>query len=156
MVIPLTTKTRDLVKEMAKDLKVEYFLIEKDEKKSALFATNFALAKSGTNTLELSLYHLPMIIAYKINFITHFILKLIVKIKFANLINLILNREIIPEMLQKKCRADLIFAQLKNLIEDKKAAQNQIDESIAALKMIGLESVDNPSVKAAKEILKND
>ena len=156
VVIPLTTKTRDLVKEMAKDLKVEYFLIEKDEKKSALFATNFALAKSGTNTLELSLYHLPMIIAYKINFITHFILKLIVKIKFANLINLILNREIIPEMLQKKCRADLIFVQLKNLIEDKKAAQNQIDESITALKMIGLESVDNPSVKAAKEILKND
>ncbi len=154
VVIPLIGKTRELVTQMAKNLKVEYFLIEKDEKKSALFAANFALAKSGTNTLELSLYHLPMVVAYKINFLTHFIVKRMVKIKFANLINLILNREVIPEMLQEKCRADLIFAQLKSLIENETVAQKQITESAVALKMMGLGNDENPSLKAAKEILK--
>jgi len=154
VVIPLIDKTRDLVKEMAKDLKVEYFLIEKDEKNHALFAADFALAKSGTNTLEISLYRLPMVIAYKINFITHFLVSRMVKIQFANLINLISNREIIPEMLQDKCRADLLFCEMKKLLDNKNLAQNQIDESLTALKLMGLGSVENPSFKAAKEILK--
>lgn len=154
IVIPLVDKTRSLVLEMAKDLKVEYFLIEKDEKNSALFATDFALAKSGTNTLEFSLYHIPMIVAYKINFLTHFIVKRMIKIKFANLINLILNKELIPEMLQKNCEAEKISALLEKLILDKNFAEKQLSESLVALKLMGLGSSENPSKKAAMEILK--
>lgn len=154
VVIPLVDKTRDLVFEMAQALKVEYFLVEKDEKNSAFFATNFALAKSGTNTLEFSLYHIPMIIAYKINFLTHFFVKRMVKITYANLINLILNKELIPEMLQKNCEAKKIAATLEKLISDKSYAQKQITESVSALKLMGLESAESPSHKAAREILK--
>ena len=152
--IPLVDKTRGLVFEMAKTLKTEYFLIEKEEKNSAFFASNFALAKSGTNALELSLYHLPLIIAYKINFITHFIVKSLVKIKFANLINLILNKELIPEMLQDNCNAQTIASHLERLILDKNLAQKQITESEIALKLMGLGSGESPSQKAAAQILK--
>lgn len=154
VIIPLIDKTRDLVSEMAKALKVEYFLIEKDEKNSAFFATNFALAKSGTNALEFSLYRVPLLIAYKINSITHFFLKRMVKIKFANLVNLILNEEIIPEMLQKNCEGKKLAAVLEKLISDKNLAENQIEKSTKALKLMGLGSLENPSQKAAKEILK--
>lgn len=154
VVLPLIDKTRALVTEMAKNLKVPYFLIEKDEKSSAFFAADFALAKSGTNTLEISLYRLPMVIAYKINFLTHFIVKRMVKIHFANLVNLISNREIIPEMLQNKCRSELLFFELQKLIENEGLAQKQINESEAALKIMGLGSLENPSSKAAKEIIK--
>jgi len=152
--IPLVDKTRNLVLEMAKTLKVEYFLVEKEEKNSAFFAANFALAKSGTNTIELSLYHLPMIVAYKINFLTHFIVKRMVKIKFANLINLILNKELIPEMLQDNCEAQKISNHLEKLILDKNLAQKQVTESVTALKLMGLGSAENPSQKAVREILK--
>lgn len=154
ILIPLVDKTRNLVSQMAKDLKVQYFFIEKNEKDSAYFSTNFALAKSGTNALEFSLYHIPIIIAYKINFLTHFIIKLLVKIKFANLINLILGYELIPEMLQKNCEAQKLFHKLESLISDKNLAQKQIDEGQVALKIMGLGSVENPSQKAANEILK--
>ena len=154
VVIPLIDKTRDLVGEMAKSLKVKYFLIEKNEKEMAFFATNFALAKSGTNTLEFSLYRLPMIIAYKINFITHFLVKRMVKIKFANLVNLILNREVIPEMLQDNCEAKKICNKLLNLIEDENLSQKQIDDSFYALKLMGLEDDNSASFKAAREIIK--
>ncbi len=154
VIIPLIDKTRDLVCEMAKALKVEYFLIEKDEKNSAFFATNFALAKSGTNALELSLYHVPLLIAYKINSITHFFLKRMVKIKFANLVNLILNEEIIPEMLQKNCEGKKLAAVLEKLISNKNLAENQIEKAAKALELMGLESLETPSQKAAKEILK--
>ncbi len=152
--IPLIDKTRDLVVEMSESLKAQYFLIESKDKNAALFAADFALAKSGTNTVEMSLYRLPMIVAYKINCVTHFIVKRMVKIKFANLINLISNREIIVEMLQNKCRADLLFVELKKLIDDKFLAQKQITDSEKALKMMGLGSNENASCKAAKEILK--
>jgi lipid-A-disaccharide synthase len=153
VVIPLVEKTKNLVFEMAKNLKVEYLLIESSEKKSAFSAANFALAKSGTNTIELSLYQIPMIIAYKVNFVTHFLLKRMLKIKFANLVNLILNKEVIPEMLQEKCEAKQIFDVLEKLINDKNFAQKQINESEAALKIMGLGSLESPSSKAAKEIL---
>ncbi len=154
IVIPMADKTRYLVKEMAKNLNVEYFLVEKDEKESAFFAANFALAKSGTNTVELSLYQLPMIVAYKINFITHFLIKMMIKIKFANLINLIANKEIIPEMLQKNCTGEKIFRKVKDLIENKSLAQKQISESHESLALMGFGNVEKSSTKAAKEILK--
>lgn len=154
VVIPLIEKTRQLVTEMAKNLKVEYFLVEKEERKSAFFATDFALAKSGTNTIELSLYRIPMIIAYKINVLTHFLVKRMVKIKFANLINLILNKELIPEMLQKNCEAKKLSLFLKKLIDDKNLAQKQIVESLPALNLMGFGSKKNPAEKAAEEILK--
>jgi lipid-A-disaccharide synthase len=152
--IPLVEKTRELVSQMAKSLEVEYFLVEKEEKEAAFFASNFAVAKSGTNTVELSLYQIPMIVVYKLNFLTHFLVKRMVKINFANLVNLILNREVIPEMLQKKCEGEKIAAALEKLMSNKSEAQRQIDESKKALKLMGLGFVQNPSQKAAQEILR--
>jgi len=155
VIIPLVDKTRALVSEMAKNLKVEYFLIEKEEKKSAFFATNFALAKSGTNTLEFSLYRIPMLIAYKVNYLSYFLIKMMIKTKFGNLLNLIVNREIIPEFLQMDCQAEKIFAKLEKLISDKDYAEKQLNESATALKIMGLGTLENPARTAAEEILKN-
>lgn len=154
VVIPLVDKTRSLVEKMARDLKVRYALVEKDEQELAFFASNFALAKSGTNTLELSLYKLPMIVAYKINPITHFLVKRMVKIKFANLINLILNKELIPEMLQSHCSTSRLYVRLKTLIGDKELAKRQITETAAVLEVMGLGDDERPSKKAVNEILK--
>lgn len=152
--IPLTEKTQELVKSMAQELKTDCIFIESNEKNSAFLAADFALAKSGTNNLEISLCKLPMIIAYKVNFLTYIIVKMLVKIKFANLINLILNKEVIPEMLQQNCEGEKIAIKLKELIDKKELTQKQIKESTAALKILGLGSKSTPSRKAAKEILK--
>ena len=153
VVIPWVDKTKDLVFKMAEELKVDYVFVANEEKKSASFATNFALAKSGTNALEFSIYKIPMLIAYKINPVTHFIVKRMVKIKFANLINLILNKEILPEMLHKNCTAKKLSEVLEKLILNKNFAQTQVEQSQSALQLMGLGSVENPSKKAAKEIL---
>ncbi len=154
VVIPLTSKTKDLVALSAKDLKVPYFLINQDEKEKMFFAGDFALAKSGTNTMEISLYQIPMIIAYKLNALSYFLLKMMIKIKFANLINLILNKEIIPEMLQNKCKGELIAQKLENLMKNKDLFVNQLNQSRDALEILGLGSKESASKKAALEILK--
>jgi lipid-A-disaccharide synthase len=153
IVIPTVNKTEKLIAEMAQDLEMPNFLVQGEEKKEMLFAVNFALAKSGTNSLEFSLHHIPMLIAYKINALTHFFLKRMVKIKFANLVNLILNKEVIPEMLQDNCEAKKIFAVCDNLISNRILAEMQVKKSALGLEIMGLGSKENPSKKAARAIL---
>jgi lipid-A-disaccharide synthase len=109
---------------------------------------------NNTSTTHSSLYKIPLIIAYKINFLTHFIVKRMIKIKYANLLNLIANREIIPELLQEKCNANLIFEKILGLIENKDCAQKQIDEANNSLEILGLNNIKNPMNLAVNEILK--
>ena len=154
VVIPLVDKTRQTVVEMAKSLKVPYDFCEQNEKKEMLSKVDYALAKSGTNTLEFSLNNIPIIVAYKVNYLSYYLIKMMIKVKFGNLLNLILNREVIPEMMQKNCEAEKISLNLEKLISQPSLAQKQIDEASIALKMLGLGSLENPSQKAVKEILK--
>ena len=155
IVIPIVKKTKNIVEELSKKIAVEYFLIEsQDLKKKAFYSCDFALAKSGTNAIEISLYKIPLIIAYKINFLTHFILKRMVKIKYANLLNLIAKKEIIPELLQEKCNADLISKTILEIIENKDCAQKQIIEANNSLEILGLNKIKNPMALAVNEILK--
>ncbi len=154
VVIPLIEKTENLVREMAVDLAVPYFLISSDEKVEMFLSCDFAMAKSGTNAIEISLYKIPLLIAYKLNVFSHFIVKRMVKIKYANLINLILNRELIPEMLQDKCNAKELAQQMSRLMRDKNLANEQLDQGLVALKILGFNQSAKPSKMAALEILK--
>ncbi len=69
----------------------------------------FAIVKSGTVSLEVCKHSVPSIIIYKMNFLNFFIAKLFLKIKFANMINIINNKEVIPELLQNECNAHEIY-----------------------------------------------
>ena len=153
VVIPVVNKTEKLVREMSNQLEVDYFLVKSEQKEQMMFASNFALAKSGTNSLEFSLHQIPLLIAYKINVLTHFIVKRMVKIKFANLINLILNKEVIPELLQDDCESKKIAQNLETLILNEDLVLNQIQQSQKALKVMGLGDDKNPSKRAAENIL---
>ncbi len=154
VVIPVVEKTRNIVEKMAKSLDVKYVIIDREEKSDALFAADFSLAKSGTNTLEASLYGLPMVVCYKVNLLTYFLAKILLKIRFANLINLIMESEIIPEMIQQNCNAQAIAQRLEGIISSKKIAQLQVENSRVALKILGLGSDRRPTEKAVEEILR--
>ena len=69
----------------------------------------FAVSKSGTVSLQISNANIPSIIIYKLNYINFFIFKLLANVKFANIINIINNKEVIPELLQKECNAEEIY-----------------------------------------------
>ncbi len=153
VVVVVTSKTEDLVRKMAKNIKVKYIIIDNLQKENALFASDYSLAKSGTNTLEASLYCLPMIICYKINSLTHFILKKMVKVKYVNLINLVMNKMIITELLQEKCNHKDIANSLKKLINDENLVKNQLEQSQEALKIMGYKSHKKSSRKAIEEIM---
>lgn len=151
--IQTTKKTKIVIKEHLNQFQSKAILVDTQDKIELFSSANFAIAKSGTNTLEMAMYKLPMIVTYKVNFLTYCLVKMMIKIKFANLINLILNREIIPEMIQQNCSGPKLAEKLEYLIKNPTIQKNQIEEAQKVLKILGMDSEESPSSKAAKAIL---
>jgi len=95
-------------------------------KSSILKSSIFAVAKSGTISLEICNSKVPSIIIYKMGIINFFIIKMLVKVKFANIINIAANEEIIPELLQSKCNSKNIYVVVDKLLNNKKILEKQI------------------------------
>jgi lipid-A-disaccharide synthase len=123
------------------------------DRQTSFANSDVALAKSGTNTLEIAASGTPMIVGYKLNMLTYMIIKRLVKIKYASIINIIPNKEIIPEYIQSRFTADNIANALNELLSDKTKADKQVQEAQKILKTIGFGSKEVPSQKAAKIIL---
>ena len=96
----------------------------------------FAVSKSGTVSLEISNLAIPSIIIYKINIINYLIMKCLVKVKFANIINIINGKEIIPELLQGECNANEIFKSVVYLLNNPDVMQKQIEDCKKTIKEI--------------------
>ncbi len=75
-----------------------------------------AVVASGTATLETALFHVPQVVVYKGGTISIAIARLLVKIKFISLVNLIMNREVVKELIQEDCNPVNIKIILENLI----------------------------------------
>ena len=112
-----------------------------------------ALAKSGTNTIEIAASGTPMIVGYKLNPITFFFLKLIIKIKYASLINIISNKEIIPEYIQSDFNAENVSQAIRDLLNNNERSKAQVAESQKVLSSIGFNWDQRPSDIAAKTIV---
>ena len=89
----------------------------------------FAVSKSGTVSLEICNAKIPSIILYKMNFINFLIIKMLVKIKYANIINIAAREEIIPELLQSKCNPENIFKVVSNLLDKPLKIQEQVKKT---------------------------
>ena len=109
-------------------------VISDDKIKSHLLKKSiFAVAKSGTVSLEICNAKIPSIIIYKMNFINFLIIKMLVKIKYANIINIAANEEVIPELLQAKCNAKNIYQVVNNFLNTPFKGQEQVKKTQAIL-----------------------
>ena len=110
----------------------------------------FAVAKSGTVSLEICKSKIPSIILYKMNFFNYLIVKTLIKVKFANIINIAANEEVIPELLQSKCNAKNIYNSVNYFINN----PNKMKEQITKTQFI-LEKLKSPvpSAEIASKIL---
>ena len=98
-------------------------------KSHILKSSIFAVAKSGTISLEICNAKIPSVIIYKMGMINFFIVKMLVKIKFANIINIAAEEEVIPELLQSKCNPKDIYNTVNKLLSNKQALENQVNKS---------------------------
>ena len=102
-------------------------------KSHILKSSMFAVAKSGTISLEICNAKIPSIIIYKMGMINFFIVKMLVKVKFANIINIAANEEVIPELLQFKCNFINIYNTVDKLLSDKEALEKQVTKTQAII-----------------------
>ena len=149
-----TDENKDFIRERLNNLNLENTEVvsDKDIKSEILLNSIFAVAKSGTVSLEICNAKVPSIIIYKINFINFLIMKSLVKVNFANIINIINNKEIIPELLQNECNAKEIFKSVKYFLKNPNFAQKQVEDCSRTLEQI--RSKTSSSDEAAKVLSK--
>ncbi len=98
-------------------------------KSEILKCSIFAIAKSGTISLEICNAKIPSLIIYKMNFINYLIVKMLVKVKFANIINIAANEEIIPELIQSNCNSKNIYNKIDSFFSDNQLIETQIEKT---------------------------
>ena len=123
-----TQSNKNFIISKVKDHNINNIDIISDEniKLQTLNKSIFAVSKSGTISLQICNANIPSIIIYKLNFINFIIFKFLVNVKFANIINIINNREVIPELLQSECNADEIFKSVSYLLNKPELINEQL------------------------------
>jgi lipid-A-disaccharide synthase len=121
-------------------------------KRAAFAAADVALAASGTVSLELAAAGTPMVIAYDANRLTTFLVKRMVRIDTATLVNLVTETRAVPEYLFENCTADRITPAVETLFEDPRAAAAQRQAADAAMALLG-RGGEPPGLRAARSVL---
>ncbi|GGF40347.1 lipid-A-disaccharide synthase [Aliidongia dinghuensis] len=153
VVVPTVETVANRVAEAIADWSGRTILVRgSTEKFDAFAASTAALAASGTVALELAMARVPMVIGYRIWGPTHFVVSRTIKIKYATLINLLLDRPMIPELLQHDCTPERLADAVERLLSDPDARRLQIEGSRAALQQIGRDG-EAPSLRAADKVL---
>lgn len=151
VVLPTLSHLAPAVTEAAKGW-ADVILTGQDDKFDAFAAADIALAASGTVALELALARTPHVVAYRVNPLTAAIARRLLTVRYVNLMNLVLDRPVVPELLQEHCNAQELAAALDRLADGgpARAAQIGAAEELAAKLGAGGTS---PSLRAADAVL---
>ena len=123
-----TQNNKNAIINKVKDYNINNIDVISDEniKLQTLIKSTFAVSKSGTISLEICNANIPSIIIYKLNFINFIIFKFLINVKFANIINIINGREVIPELLQNECNAEEIYRSVSYLLKNPELINKQL------------------------------
>ena len=150
-VVPTVAGVVDEVSRAAREWPVPALVVEgENEKFSGFAASDVALAASGTVALELALAQVPTVIAYRVNPLTAWLARRLIRVPYANLVNIILEREVVPEFIQGDCRPQLLAPAIERLLDGVGSAQTEA--SAEALRLIGYGG-PSPSERAARAVL---
>jgi lipid-A-disaccharide synthase len=110
-----------------------------------------ALVTSGTATLETALFGVPEVVCYKGSTISYQIAKRVIKVKYISLVNLIMDRLVVKELIQDDLTAHNLKHELQELLRNEKRV-NEMKKDYADLKKV-LSDGGNASAKAARSIV---
>ena len=152
-VIPTVSTVAEQVKRMVVESGLSIRIIEgEDERRLAFQDADVAIAASGTVALELAIVDVPHIIAYKVPKLTEWAARRFLHIQFVNLSNILLGREIVPELLQQDCAPDNILQYVEKFLAHEQLYNRQMNGFADVRKLLGM-GEQTPSDNAATEIL---
>jgi lipid-A-disaccharide synthase len=152
-VIPTMTHVAEVVRKTAENWPTPLHIIEGNEEKFFSFdAADAALAASGTVTSELALARTPMVVGYRVGWLTYTLARPLMNVEFITLINLVLGREAIPELTQFECTARKLASAIQPYLTDPEKRASQISAMEEALVALGA-NMELPSMRAARVVL---
>ncbi len=122
------------------------------DKYDAFAASRAALAASGSVALELAMARLPMVVGYRLNPLTEALLDRVVKVRQVNLVNLLLERPLVRELLGGQCTPERIAAEMAPLVRDEPVRAAHLAGYDQAMRRLGAGG-RSPSLCAADQIL---
>lgn len=139
-----------LIKKMSQGFEID-IVSDAREKELLINQTDLAIVASGTAVLELASKKIPMVVVYKSHVITSLIVKALVKLRWANIVNIIFNKEVIPELLFYNCSGKKISELINKIINNEYFVKHQI-KYFKKLESLMLNKKKNPMDLALKHI----
>tara|TARA_B100001996_G_C18647099_1_gene587851 strand:- start:366 stop:1499 length:1134 start_codon:yes stop_codon:yes gene_type:complete len=148
-----TEENKNFILEKIKQSNIDNLDVASDEniKSKILLNSVFAVSKSGTVSLQICNSNIPSIIIYKLSFINFMIFKMLVNVKFANIINIINDREVIPELLQNECNANEIYKSVIYFLKNPELIRKQLNDCSKTLD--GIRSKTSSADEASSVLL---
>ena len=122
-------------------------------KRAAFAAADVALAASGTVSLELAAAGTPMVIAYEASRLTVWVLRRMIRIDSATLVNLVTDTRVVPEFLFDRCDPALIVPAIEALLDDPAVAARQATAGAETMRLLG-RGGEPPGLRAARSVLR--
>ena len=152
-VIPTVQTVAKMVKEMTANSKLPLLIVEdEDDRHNAFKASQTAMAASGTVALELAIANVPHVIGYKVAPLTAWMAKKFLHIQFVNLSNILLGREVVPELLQEQCVSGNIARHLRQFMAHEGMYDRQMEGFKKVREILGL-GEQTPSENACDAVL---
>jgi len=134
----ITVAANSVKKQVAEQVPAAVRIIDEREKEDAFAAATVALAASGTVTTEVALQGTPVVVGYKLGWITWALARaFLFKAKYASLMNVAADAEVAPEFLQTRCTPDNIAAAAAPLLDSEDAREDQVRRQDEALAKMG-------------------
>ncbi len=151
--VPTVENVAEMAAAAIRDWPGEPILLRGVEAKyDAFAASRAALAASGSVALELAMARVPMAVAYRLSPLTEALLARVVKVQQANLINLMLEQSLVPELLGHDCTPEKLAGAVATLIRDEAVRAAHIGGYDEAMRRLGAGAI-SPSLQAADRIL---
>ncbi len=155
IVIPATENMYELISNITKYEfpDIETTILKNEEQKlKSFYLANYAITTSGTAALELSYFGIAYVSGYKFNTLTYILMSILIKMKMGNLINIILSKMLIPELLQSECTPQNINHYMDKILNDGEYRNNILKQTKRAIDSLNIGS--NTSEMAAKTVMK--
>jgi len=126
------------------------FSIVTGDARSVMARVNVGMVASGTATLEAALSELPFVLIYRVAWLTYLAARLVVKVKYLGMPNVLANREIVPEFIQHKAKPRALAAAIARLLTDKTERTRMLKDFACVAQKLGR---GEASVNAAEAIV---
>ncbi|HEY7317815.1 MAG TPA: lipid-A-disaccharide synthase [Candidatus Binatia bacterium] len=136
LVIRASTVERQDVESLLKQIPLKIPIVE-DHRYEALNACDLAWTASGTVTLETALLLKPMIIVYRLSWLTYALARLLVKIRHVGIVNIMVGKEVVPELIQSDFTAAGVVKQTRSLLESQDLRESIVTKLVTLREKLG-------------------